>query len=355
VYYFAYADDLSLLSCNLSKVNETLNALHAILPEYGMSMNAAKTCWMPFFPVGSRFRVELPSPFGVQVESDWIKCVDKFPYLGYMMNIFLGSNDHVARKRDLMFTAARCTGRLVRRLEITNLNTIRTFFFSFIASQQYGVSVIKFQEQDFLRAAKIFLCTTFCLPDSFPFAAVSGILRLRGFELTAFQQRLLFIERGFQEGSIIAKVLDLDQSTLSNSRVGLSHDLVQFLGQFFDVSDLESLDMRDFSYLQNLRDQIVVQLEDRHLSAFARSTGLGFWTSLAEDTFLPQSFCSYTGSVGYESVRVILLVLGDVFRFSLGATGSANVPFVLFSSIPPICSNAQTAHSVQICQTGPHS
>jgi hypothetical protein len=258
----------------------------------------------------------------MQIGKEWIECVDKFPYLGFMMNIFLGNNDHIAKKRENMLTAARCTGGLLRRLEITNLNTIRTFFFSFISSQQYGISIMNFQEQDFLRAAKIFLCTVFCLPDSFPFAAVSGILRLRGFELTALQQRLSFIERGFRDGSIIAKVLELDRTTLANARVGLSHDLIQFLRQFFDVSDLEDLDISDFSYLQDLRDQLVVQLENRHLLAFARSTGLGFWSNLAEDAFLPQGFCMYTGSIDFESVRILLLFLGDVFRFSLGATGS---------------------------------
>ncbi len=323
VYYFVYADDLTFLSCNMSKVNESLNRLHDILPDYGMAVNAAKTCWMPFFPVKSRYRIDLPVPFGLQVEGKFIECVDHFPYLGYRMNVFLGSNDHVVKKRDLMFTAARCSGRLLRGLQITNLNSIRTFFFSFVASQQYGVAVINFHEQDFLKAAKIFLSTIFCLPDSFPFAAVSGILRLRGFELTILQQRLSFIERGFREGSIIAKVLDLDQMSLRDEKVGLSHDLIQFLGQFFDISDLSDLNMRDFTYLQDLRDQLVIQLDDRHSTLFTRSTGLSFWTSLAEDAFLPQDFCSFLGAVDMESVRVVLLFLGDVFRFSLGATGSA--------------------------------
>ncbi len=173
-----------------------------------------------------------------------------------------------------------------------------------------------------MKAAKIFLSTIFCLPDSFPYAAVAGILRLHGFELTALQHRLAFIERGFREGSIIAKVLDFDQVTLQNSQVGLSHDLIQFLGQFFDVSDLSGLSIRDFSYLQDLRDQLVVQLENRHFLEFARSTGLNFWTSLADDAFLPQGFCVYFGTLELESVRVVLLFLGDVFRFSLGATRS---------------------------------
>jgi hypothetical protein len=348
VYYFVYADDLSFLSCNLSRVNDSLNQLHSILPDYGMSMNAAKTCWMPFFPTSSRYRVDLPSPFGLQVDDTWIECVDKVPYLGYIMNIFLGNNDHLAKKRDLMFGAARSSGKLLRHLEITNLNSIRTFFFSFVASQQYGVSIMNFQSLDFMKAAKIFLTTSFCLPDSFPYAAVAGVLRLHGFELTALQHRLAFIKRGFREGSLIAKVLDFDQNVLQNHQVGLLHDLIQFLGQFFDVSDLSDLDIRDFSYLQDLRDQLVIQLENRHFLEFARSTGLNYWTSLAEDAFLPQGFCNHFGSLDLESARVVLLFLGDVFRFSLGATGSQCplCPSQLHSSHLFLCPNCPFANEL---------
>ncbi len=342
VYYFVYADDLAFLSCNLSRVNDSLNKLHVILPEYGMSMNAAKTCWMPFFP-SSRYRVDLPSPLGLQVDDSWIECVERVPYLGFVMNIFLGNNDHVAKKRDLMFSAARCSGKLLRSLEITNLNSNRTFFFSFVASQQYGVAVMNFQSQDFLKAAKIFLSTIFCLPDSFPYAAVAGILRLHGFELTALQQRLAFIERGFRDGSIIAKVLDFDQNTLRGSHVGLSHDLIQFLGQFFDVSDLSDLNIRDFSYLQDLRDQLVIQLENRHFLEFARSTGLNFWTCLAEDAFLPQGFGSFVGTMDLESARVVLLFLGDVFRFSMSATRSEC----------PFCPSQLHASHLFLCPNSP--
>ncbi len=348
VYYYVYADDLAFLSCNLSRVNTSLNDLNRILPDYGMSMNAAKTCWMPFFPISSRYRIDLPSPFGLQVDGTWIECAEKVPYLGYIMNIFLGNNDHLAKKRDLMFAAARSSGKLLRNLEVTNLNAIRTFFFSFVASQQYGVLIMNFQAQDFLKAAKIFLSTIFCLPESFPYAAVAAILRLHGFELTALQHRLAFIERGFREGSLIAKVLDFDQDVLQNSQVGLSHDLIQFLGQFFDVSDLSDLDIRDFSYLQDLRDQLVVQLENRHFLEFARSTGLNYWTSLADDAFLPQGFCTYVGTLDLESARVVLLFLGDVFRFSLGATRS-ECPFCptqLHASHLFLCPNCPFAHEL---------
>ncbi len=326
VYYFVYADDLALLSCNLSEANRVLMDLDKVLPDYGMALNTGKTCWMPFLPVNSRFQVQMPSVMGMRIGSEWLECVDRFTYLGFLMNPFLGTNDHVAKKRELMFSAARCSGRMIRNLQITNLNSIRTFFFSLVASQQYGVAVINFQPEDFRKAAKIFLQTIFCLPDSFPYSAVEGLLRLRGFDLTTVQQRLAFLERGFRDGSMIAKVLDLDSTRLQSENVGLSHDLVQVLGRFFDVSDLENLNMSDFSYLQDLRDQIVIQLDEAHFLEFAQSTGRNFWSNLAEDAFIPRGFSDALGSLDFESVRVILLFLGDVFRYSMGAS-SSECPF----------------------------
>jgi hypothetical protein len=326
VYFFVYADDLAIVSCNLSKANAVLNDLNRLLPDYGMALNTGKTCWMPFFPVASRHQIALPETMGMKIGTEWIECVDRFKYLGFTMNIFLGTNDHVAQKRELMFSAARCSGRLLRNLQITNLNSVRSFFFALVASQQYGVAVINFHQEDFRKAAKIFLQSIFCLPDSFPYSSVEGLLRLRGFDLTVVQQRLSFIERGFRAGSIISKVLDLDSSVLRRADTGLSHDLVQVLGRFFDTTDLEDLDISDFSYLQDLRDQLVRQLDEAHFLEFAQSTGRNFWSNLAEDAFLPRGFADALGSVDYESVRVIILFLGDVIRFSMGAA-SSECPF----------------------------
>ncbi len=127
------------------------------------------------------------------------------------------------------------------------------------------------------------------------------------------QQRLSFIERGFIDGSIISKVLDFDSSTLRVENTGLHLDLVQVLGRFFDVSDLEDIDMANFSYLQDLRDQLVLQLDEAHFLEFAQSTGRNFWSNLAEDAFLPRGFGDAMGSVDYERARVIILFWGMSF------------------------------------------
>jgi hypothetical protein len=287
-----------------------------------MSLNALKTAWMPFLPVNTRYQVALPERMGMSVGSEWIECVDKFPYLGFQLNSFLGMNDHVAKKRELMFSAARNTGRLLRSLQITNLHSIRTYFLAFVASQQYGLAMVNFNAEDYSKAMKMFLQTIFCLPDSFPHAVVRGLLRIQPFEVTLLEARLAFIQRGLNPTSQIKGVMQFDGRVLKDSKVGFSHDLVRFLELYFDTSDLEDLNVEEISYLQDLRDQLSYQANDNHLAIFSRSTGLGFWTSLAEDAFLPREFGILLGDYDLEIVRIVLIFLGDVIRFSLSATTS---------------------------------
>jgi hypothetical protein len=284
----------------------------------------------------------MPECMGLRVDSEWIQCVDKFPYFVYQLTIFLGVNDHVAIKRKLMFLVARSTGRLLWSLhQITNLHSIRTFFLDFVSSQQYGLHLVNFQSEDYSRAMKLFLQTIFCLPDSFPHSVVPGLLRIRPFEVTLLESRLSFIQRGLCPTSELRKILDFDSRVLRQPKVGFSHDLIRFLEMFFDVSDLEDLEWPDMEYLQDLRDQLNYQASDAHLAAFSRSTGLGLWTSLAEEAFLPREFGIFLGHYDLEIVRIVLLFLGDVFRFSLTAARSACpfCPIELHASHPFTCPN----------------
>ena len=144
VYYFVFADDLALLATNLTLLNEKLNSLDSALPGFGMSINRKKTEWVPFVPPPSRYQVDIPDDFSVRIGSERLSCVSHFTYLGFKMNMFLGSNDHLKAKRSLLFSAARTAGKLFRQLEITNLLSLRTYFLSFVSSQLYGLCFFQF-------------------------------------------------------------------------------------------------------------------------------------------------------------------------------------------------------------------
>jgi hypothetical protein len=182
--------------------------------------------------------------------------------------------------------------------------------------------------EDYYRAAKIFLQTIFCLPNSFPISVAQSLLRLQFFDATILERRIRFLERAYisTSGVPTVKALDYDQEVLRNHHVGFSHDLFSFLATFFDTTDLENLSIRDLAQLQDLRDQIVIQRSLEFRSSFSRSSGLNFFPVLSDDAMMPLQFGEFIGSIDYEQARVVLLCLGDVFRYSLSAT-SSRCPF----------------------------
>jgi hypothetical protein len=343
VYYFAFADDLALFSGNLSRVEYVLEKLNWSLPDFGMSVNVGKTCWMPFLPVLARYQVQEPPSFSLVLSHQRLECVDEFKYLGYVLNSFLSSRSHLNQKRDSMFNAARAMGRLLRNLQITNLRLVRTYFYSLVSSQLYGLEGFNFNADDLYRAAKLFLQTIFCLPDSYPINVARSMLNLQVFEATLLSSRIRFVERAFlsQVSDISMKALQYNESVLRNHGTGFTHDLVTFLATFFDVSDLDDLSVSDLSYLQDLRDQIVIQRSDEFRVSFRRSSGLNFVVDLSENGMMPPQFGEYLGSLEYEQVRIVLLIMGDVFRFSMAATesGCPFCPIQLHTSHLFLCPN----------------
>jgi hypothetical protein len=125
---------------------------------------------------------------------------------------------------------------------------------------------------------------------------------------------------------MMAKALRFDNEMRPNVRSGFSHDLVTFLAQFFDVSDLDSLSLDDISYLQDLRDQLSIQCEDVFRSSFRRSSGLHFYADLDTNVWIPVGFGEFLGTLDFEIARIVILFMGDVIRFSL-AVGSSSCPF----------------------------
>jgi hypothetical protein len=181
VYYFAFADDLALFSGNFSKVEEALDRLNNVLPEFGMKMNLGKTCWLPFLPTNSRFRVAEPDRFSLCVRQEELDCVDEFKYLGYTVTSFLSSQAHLALK------GMRCSGQVDQwadscetfRLRISNLSE---FIFTLLFLRNYmgsSVSISRLmmytaRPSCFYRRSSVYLISDQCCSFSPSFASVRG-------------------------------------------------------------------------------------------------------------------------------------------------------------------------------------
>ncbi len=139
--------------------------------------------------------------------------------------------------------------------------------------------------------------------------------------------RIRFLDRASSsQNSITLKALEYDQELLASQRVGFSHDLLTFLSTFFDATQLDDLSITDIEYLQDLRDQVVGIRNDEFFTSFRRSSGLSFLVDLNPSGLMPLQFGEFLGTLEYEEARIVLLFLGDVFRFSMAAT-SSRCPF----------------------------
>ncbi len=69
-----------------------------------------------------------------------------------------------------------------------------------------------------------------------------------------------------------------------------------------------------------------IQCEDVFCSSFRRSSGLSFYADISDRVWLPVGLGEHLGSMDYEVVRIVVLIMGDVFRYSL-ATGGSSCPF----------------------------
>jgi hypothetical protein len=170
VYYLVFADDLVLLSGNLTKLEEKSNELDAVLSPLGMALNVGKTKWMGFLPtvVPRGLTLATRPVLSLCIDGNFVENVDQFVYLGFSMDWSLSKRHHQKRREQLQTIAAKSMGKLLRSLEVTNLISIRSYYVSLVRAQLYSLCFSTFSSEEFDRAQKVFLENIFSLPSSYP-------------------------------------------------------------------------------------------------------------------------------------------------------------------------------------------
>ncbi len=106
VYYLVFADDLVLLSGNLTRLEEVSNQLVCALEPQGMMVNSGKSKWMGFLPE----RVP-PSPvsqptFSLMMNGAYLDNVETFTYLGFDMEWNLAKKGSSVEKGEVAITSS---------------------------------------------------------------------------------------------------------------------------------------------------------------------------------------------------------------------------------------------------------
>jgi hypothetical protein len=96
VYYLVFADDLVLLSGNLTELEKMTNVLNLALDDVGMRINSSKCKWLAYLPRSVNLHsMMLPPQFAINHAGVFLDNVEEFKYLGFTMSFDLSHNKHV--------------------------------------------------------------------------------------------------------------------------------------------------------------------------------------------------------------------------------------------------------------------
>ncbi len=320
VYYLVFADDLVILGANLTKLEEIMVELDSVLLEVGMKVNSGKTKWVSYLPnVLQSSLSSLSNVRGLKYGSTFLENVDVFKYLGLMTSWDLSHVKHIQTRTNLLFLAARLSGKLLRSLEVTNLRSLRAYFYSLVSSQLYSLSVISFEEDSHERAQKLFLQEVFTLPDSFAFYMAKFLLGIDDLLLLSFDARVKFFQRianGNSDASLSAMILD--REFLMSEGIGWN---AGFYSLFPDRLELMDVDLSDSGETAVARSRVFRFVMARDIDRL-RGSAAAFLVEIFPTPTLPEPLATHLGTLPRESVRIVVLFLANmVQRTYLRATG----------------------------------
>ncbi len=324
VYYLVFADDLVLLSGNLTRLEEVSNQIVHALEPLGMVVNSGKTKWQAFLPDRITRGVPLNHQFSLQLDGVFLENVENFLYLGFSMEWNLSKGMHQRRREQLQSLAARSTGRLLRELEVTNMRSLRSYYMALVRSQLYSLSFSVFSEEEYERAQKIFLQNVFSLPSSFPIHIACFMLGVPSFAVSVFDARVNFLSRVARRGSFSSlAALVMDREILLPRGLGWNHELIGLLDAYWNLRDVDLLDEEEVS---EARERILDAQLARRVRRFEESAS-NFLLDFFPTATLPQDFATFLRHLPYESVRILLVFFGNMFQYTYLRSTNQACPF----------------------------
>ncbi len=329
VYYLVFADDLVILSANLTRLEEITNDLDKALSDLGMKINSGKTKWMSYLPRDPLLSLDLPSRLEIIHQGCPLENIEEFKYLGFTTTFDLSHRRHMNNRVNLLNLAAKLSGRLLRSLETTNIRSLRAYFYALVNSQLYSLSMIAFQELDFDRAVKIYLQECFNLPNSYPMIVAKFFLGVQELLLQVFNARTGFVGRAVRGSNSIASLsaLAIDRETLFPREVGWNLALVN---QFRHLIDLRDLDLTNPTLVYEAREELSRALNTRRRIRFENSSS-AFIVDLFPSLTLPREFGEHIMVLPFESVRIILIFLANLLQHTYFRSLSQVCPFCEFN------------------------
>ncbi len=323
VYYLVFADDLVLLSGNLRKLEIVSNELVRVLSPLGMQVNAAKTKWLAFLPERVLDTQVHYAP-SLQFQGTFLENVESFRYLGFDMEWNLSKKQHQLRREELQSLAAKCMGRLMRQLEVTNFKSLRSYYMTLVRSQLYSFTFSVFTEEEYNRAQKIFLQHAFSLPPSFPILLSCFLLDIPSFQVSIYDARSKFMTRVARSGAVASlSALVLDREELLPLGAGWNYEFAALLSGLVDAGEVDFLDSVEVA---ELREDLKAAVTTRKIQKL-RSSSSSFILEFFPGGVMPQNFSIFLGNLPLEAVRILLIFFADLFPYTYLRSTNQACPF----------------------------
>jgi hypothetical protein len=236
----------------------------------------------------------------------------------------LTKRQHQKRREDLQALAARSIGRLLKSLEVTNFVSLRSYYTALVRSQLYSFNFSQFSSEEYERAQKIFLQQVFSLPSSFPIKLACFFMGLPDFKTSVFDSRTRFLARLTEQGSIASLAsMVMDRDELFPLNIGWNSELLDVIEPLVDLKDV---DLTDADEVEEARDKLQYELKTETVRHFRESASC-FIMDFFPHATIPRDFAIFLGNLPYESVRILLIFMANMFQFTYLRSVKRKCPF----------------------------
>jgi hypothetical protein len=223
-YAFAYADDVVCFCSDQAVLQSMLNWLVCKIRPFDLTVNTDKTDLMVFNPANGN------GVFVLSIYNKQLKTVKVFQHLGVRIRDDLAYLCHFSQIKNKALSTAKRMGALLFRLNVTDLDRIKLYFYAFVSSQLYGLPIIPDVSEIYKTCAANFFKACFCLPTSMAnCAAIFFLSPKSSFEMQIKAKVNFFRRVSLEYGeSSILRIMRMDIDVLFQKRCGWGISFLNF-------------------------------------------------------------------------------------------------------------------------------
>ncbi len=324
IWIIAFADDLAVVGPSAIRLTRCLTRLRNVLRRFNLAISLKKTEVVTFSAGPRRNR----AGFTVRIGETIVAPAMCFKYLG----VTISSGGQLHTHQRAVFSRAKVSayevGKLLRKLDVTNLGRLSSYMQAFVDSQFYGLELLPMHAAlDVETARKLFVCTCFDLPPSTTRNLTYVLFSVYPAMYMLIRRRAVFYQRATTHDlTCVREAFLFDMCQLYPHQLSWTLQLVQMFQSIgVDIRhDVASFPRHLESFCENVCDPDIVSFlfvqncEDKTLSFFRLMPD--FRTLLSFRKFLT------TKRADTQNFLLLFLTSGFRWRFFIDSGRGSSCP-----------------------------